>query len=225
MVIWQSLIAKYLLAIGIHELLNARWQFGNILWLNWNNRVSSFYWTKGSKLCFLPRFSYFSCYFLILVFSWNCYLLISLRLSQLHGNPISCPVFLYLWHFKVVCPMCAPIFLAQNAWDFSKQDARGNLVVWSFPFPPFAEAFWCKHPLDECKSYLFYSQKSSSSTFLCDISPAKLSSTARVRNLQGISNSWIRLIVACPMTASGRFPSAICTWSHPSGFLALCSKQ
>jgi hypothetical protein len=60
--------------------------------LNRNNRVSSFYWTRGSKLCFLTYFSYFSRYFLILVFSQNRYPLICLRLSQLHGNPISCPV-------------------------------------------------------------------------------------------------------------------------------------
>jgi hypothetical protein len=31
--IWQSWIAKYLLAIGIHILLNERWQFGDILLL------------------------------------------------------------------------------------------------------------------------------------------------------------------------------------------------
>ncbi len=43
---------------------------------NRKDRVSSFYWTRGSKLCFLTCFSYFSCYFLILVFLRNCYLLI-----------------------------------------------------------------------------------------------------------------------------------------------------
>ncbi len=36
--------------------------------LNRNYRVSSFYWTRGSKQSFLTCFSYFSCYFLILVF-------------------------------------------------------------------------------------------------------------------------------------------------------------
>ncbi len=60
--------------------------------VNRNNRVSSFYWTRESKLCFLTCFSYFIRYFHILVFLWNCYLLISLRLSWLHGNRISCPV-------------------------------------------------------------------------------------------------------------------------------------
>jgi hypothetical protein len=61
--------------------------------LNRNNRFSSYYWTRGSKLCFLTCFSYSSCYFLFLVFSQNCYSVNSLRLSLLHGNPISCPVF------------------------------------------------------------------------------------------------------------------------------------
>ncbi len=60
--------------------------------LNRNDRVSSFNWTRGSKLCFLTCFSYFSHYFLILVFLQNCYSLISSCLSRLHGNLISCHV-------------------------------------------------------------------------------------------------------------------------------------
>jgi hypothetical protein len=60
--------------------------------LNENNRVSSLYWTRGSKQCFLTCFSYFSCYFCILVFSRDRYLLISSRLSWLHGNPFSHPI-------------------------------------------------------------------------------------------------------------------------------------
>ncbi len=79
--IWQQPIAKHSLAI-----------LGTSYCLNRNNRVSSFYWTRGSKLCFLTYFSCFSCYFHILVFSQNCYSLISLRLSWLHGNLISRPV-------------------------------------------------------------------------------------------------------------------------------------
>jgi hypothetical protein len=54
-------------------------------------------------------------------------------------------------------------------------------------FPPFAEGFWCKRLLGEHKSYLSYSQKSSNWHFSRDISPAKLRSTARVWNPQGIS--------------------------------------
>jgi hypothetical protein len=79
--IWRQPIAKHSLAILVTSYC-----------LNRNDRVSSFYWTRGSKLCFLTCFSYFSCYFHILVFSLNRYLLISLCLSWLHRNPISRPV-------------------------------------------------------------------------------------------------------------------------------------
>ncbi len=77
-----------------------------------NNRVSSFYWNRESKHCFLTSFSHPNCYFLILVFACNCYLLVSLHLSWLHGNPISHPVFSYLWDSKVLSCTCAPMFLA-----------------------------------------------------------------------------------------------------------------
>jgi hypothetical protein len=79
--IWQQPITKHSLAI-----------MATSYRLNRNDRVNSFYWTRGSKLCFLTCFSYFSHYFHILVFLLNCYLVISLRLSWLHGNPISSPV-------------------------------------------------------------------------------------------------------------------------------------
>ncbi len=126
--IWRSFIADDCWQSGDIESLNNCWQFGvlvllNICWqfsiilsLNSNNRVSRFFWTNGSKPCFFTHFSYFSCYFLILEFLQDCYPPISLRLSWLHGNPISCPVFLYLWHSEVVRCACTPIFLAQNAW-------------------------------------------------------------------------------------------------------------
>jgi hypothetical protein len=98
---------------GVHASLNICWRFGIILLLNSNDRVSSIYWTRGS---ILTRFSYFSRYFLILVFLQNHYSLISSHLSWLHGNPISCPVFSYPWHFKAVHCTCAPMFLVQNKW-------------------------------------------------------------------------------------------------------------
>jgi hypothetical protein len=88
---------------GIFFLLSVRWRFGetlllNIRWrffatsycLNRKDRVSSLHWTRGSKLCFLTCFSFFSCYF-FLVFLQKCYSLISSRLSWLPGNPIFCP--------------------------------------------------------------------------------------------------------------------------------------
>ncbi len=123
MEIWQSCIATYLLAIWhyvIAKCMLAIWWhpiakhtlsiLATPYCLNRNNRGSSFYWARGSELCYLTCFSYFSCYFLILVFSQKCYILISLRLSWLHGNPISCPVFLYLWHSKLVRCTCTPYF-------------------------------------------------------------------------------------------------------------------
>jgi hypothetical protein len=88
----------------------------SFLSLSSHDRVSSFYWTRGSKLCFLARFSYFSCYFLILVFLQKNYLLVSLRLSRMNRNPISHPIFSYPWNSEVVCHMCASMFLAQNTW-------------------------------------------------------------------------------------------------------------
>jgi hypothetical protein len=92
---------------------NAHWQFGDILLLSSNDRISSFSWIRGSKCCFLTSFSHLNCYFLFLVFLRNCYLLVSLRLSWLQGNLISCPIFSHLWYSKIPRCMCAPIVLAQ----------------------------------------------------------------------------------------------------------------
>jgi hypothetical protein len=81
MAIWQSCIARYLLAIWryfIAKCTLAIWRHAiakytlailvNSYCLNRNDRVSSFYWSKGSKLCFLASFSYLSGSFFILVF-------------------------------------------------------------------------------------------------------------------------------------------------------------
>ncbi len=85
---------------------------GLSLLLRTNNRGSGFYLIRGSKLGFLTSFSYLNYYFLILDFSWSHYLLVLLRLSWLHGNPISCPIFSYLWHSKGLRPMWATILMA-----------------------------------------------------------------------------------------------------------------
>ena len=127
MAIWRSCIAKYLLAIRhyfIAKCMLATWRhptakhtlaiLATSYYLNRNNRVSSFYWTRGSKLCFLTCFCNFSCYFFILVFSQKCYLLISLHLSWLHRNPISRPVSCTFgtpsWYVVHVPPGCAAIW-------------------------------------------------------------------------------------------------------------------
>ncbi len=93
-------------------LLNASWQFSNTLLLSSNDRISSFYWIRESKHCFLKYFSNLNRYFLFLVFLRNCYLLVSLGLSPLSGNPISHPVFLIPLVLQVPRCTCAPIFLA-----------------------------------------------------------------------------------------------------------------
>jgi hypothetical protein len=91
--IWQHPIAKHTLAIWGHLIAKHTLAILATSYdLNRNNRVSSFYKTRGSKLCFLTCFSYFSCHFHILVFLQNCYSLISSCLSLLHRNPISRPI-------------------------------------------------------------------------------------------------------------------------------------
>jgi hypothetical protein len=104
---------------------NECWQFGNILLLS-TGRISSFYWIRGSKHCFLTSFSNLNCNFHFLVFSTNRYLLVSSGLSWLHGNPISRSVFSYLWYFNIVH---APPHFWHTSRVFLKKDARRNLVL------------------------------------------------------------------------------------------------
>ncbi len=118
--IWRFFIAKCMRAIWPHPIAKHTLAIlATSYCLNRNNRVSSFYETRGSKLCFLTYFSYFSRYFLILVFSQNCYLLNSLRLSRLHGNLISCPVSRTLgtpsWYV-----VCAPPYFCHRSCGFLK---------------------------------------------------------------------------------------------------------
>ncbi len=97
----------------------------SFLSLSSHNRFSSIDWIGKSKHWFFTSFSYHYCYFLILVFLHNCYLLVSLRLSWLHGNLISCPIFSYLWDSKELPCTCTPIFLvhimhlleARHVWE------------------------------------------------------------------------------------------------------------
>ncbi len=151
LVIWRQHIAKHSLVI-----------MATSYCLNRNNRVNSFYWTRGSKLCFLTCFPYFSRYFHILVFLLNCYFLISLRLSRLHGNPIYCPVSCTLgtpsWYVVHALPCfshrTSGFLKRRRLWEPGSRLTTGEF----FLFLPFAEGFWCKRPLSECKSYLFYSK-------------------------------------------------------------------
>ncbi len=112
--------------------------------LNRNNRVSSLYKTRGSKLCFLTCFSYFSCYFHILVFLQNRYLLTSLHLLGCTGIQFFVPFLVPLALRASKLYMGLHISGTERV-GFSKQDARGNLVVDSllviFPLSAFCRRF------------------------------------------------------------------------------------
>jgi hypothetical protein len=146
--------------------------------------------TRGSELCFLTCFSYFSCYFHILVFLHNCYLLISLRLSWLHGNPIYCPIShtfstsrYYIVHVPPYFRHRMRGFLkARCSWEPGSRLTTGDLSLFRLlPKVSGANNRWAK------ANHTFLTHKSPwTDTFLRDISPAKLRSTAWVRNLQGI---------------------------------------
>ncbi len=75
---------------------------------------------------------------------------------------------------------------------FSKQDAPGNLVVASlpmnFPFSAFCRKFLVRTSIGLNTIHTFLSHKNpQTDTFLRDLGLAKLRSTARVWNPQGIS--------------------------------------
>jgi hypothetical protein len=93
---------------------------------------------------------------------------------------------------------------------FSKQDARGNLVVASltvnFPFSAFCRRFLVQTTIGLKKTHTFLSHKNpQTDTFLRDLGLAKLRSTAWVWNPQGISKLVNKIIGACLMTASSPF--------------------
>jgi hypothetical protein len=138
--------------------------------LNRNNRVSSFYWTRESKQCFLTCFSYSSCYFLILVFLQNCKLLISSCLSRLHGNLISCLVSHTMALQASTLYMHPRVSGTQRA-GFLKQDARGNLVVASlpanFPFSAFCQRFLLQTSIELNTTHTFLTHKILELTLSC----------------------------------------------------------
>jgi hypothetical protein len=144
-------------------LLNAGWQFGNILLLSSNDSIGSFYWIRGSQHCFLTSFSNLNCIILFLVIWRNRYLLVSLGLSWLHGNLISHPVYFYTFgSLSTTLYMRPHISGTHDAFSRSKMlmgTWSKNLYRFSFPVPPFTEGFSCKRPLGNCKSYLFFSRK------------------------------------------------------------------
>jgi hypothetical protein len=127
MAIWQSCIAKCTRAIWGHPIAKHTLAIlATSHRLNSDDRVSSFSWTRGSKLCF-SHVSLILVATFLFSFSQNRYSLISLHLSWLHGNPISCPVSCtfgtlswyvvhappYFWHrmrgfLKAICLWAQP---------------------------------------------------------------------------------------------------------------------
>ncbi len=170
--------------------------------LNRNYRVSSFYKTRGgSKLCFLTCFSYFSCYLLYLVFSQNCYSLISFLLSWQHGSPTSCPIshtfgtlswyvihaLPYFWH------RTRRFLEARHSWEPGSRLTASDLSPFHLLLKVSAAIV---HWVNTNHTFLAH-KNPQTDTFLHDISPAKLHSTDQVRNPQGISklvnkvNCWV----------------------------------
>jgi hypothetical protein len=157
MVIWRSCIAKYSLAIWLCHIAKctlAIWQqpiakhmlaiLATSYHLNRNNRVSSFYWTRGSKLYFLTCFAYFSRHFPILAFLQNFYLLFFCAFLGCTGIQFFV-LFLVPLALRASTPCMRPHISGTECLGFSKHDARGNLVVTSlqvnFPFSAFCLRF------------------------------------------------------------------------------------
>jgi hypothetical protein len=125
-------------------LLYSRWQFGDILLLSSNNRITSFDWIRGSKHCFLTSFSNFYCYFLFLIFLRNLCLLVSSHLSWLHRTSISYPVFIP-FVLQILRCSCAPMFLAhftrflkvKRSWEPGTKISTGILSPFRLSFQRF----------------------------------------------------------------------------------------
>jgi hypothetical protein len=107
----------------------------------------------------------------------NHYLLTSSCLSWLHGNSISCPVSCTFGTPSWYVIHEPPYFWHRTCVGFSKQDAfclslkiSGANVRWA-----------------NTNDTILTHKNPQTETFSCDISPAKLRSTARVWNPQGIS--------------------------------------
>ncbi len=181
--------------------------------LNRNNRVSSFYWTRESKLCFLTCFSYFSCYFHILYFCKIATYYFFCAFLGCMGIPFLVP-FLVPLALRASTSYMGPHVSGTECVGFSKQDARGNLVVASLPvnvpFSAFCQRFLVQKSVGlNTNSYLSFSQKSLNWHFLAWPRPSQATRTAWVWNPQGISKL-VNKVDCCLFYDS---------------FLVLCSRQ
>ncbi len=133
-------------------------------------------------------------------------LTIFLRLSWLHGNPISCPL-----SHTIGTPSQYVVHAPPYFWH---KDARGNLVVASlpvnFPFSAFCRRFLVQTSVRLNANHTFLThQNPQTDTFLHVLGLAKLRSTAQVWNPQGISKLMNK--VDCRLSCDS--------------FLALCSRR
>ncbi len=170
---------------------------------------------------------------LLLVFLQNRYLLISSRLSRLHRNPISRPVsraFGTPSQQIVHAPQCfwnrtRGFLKARCSWEPGSSLTTGEFSLFRLlPKVSAVNVRWNEH-----ESYFFSHKNPWTDIFLHFLGLAKLRSTARVWNHQGISKLVNRLIVACQMTASSRFTqsnsvSLPCYKCFAAGF-STCVKQ
>ncbi len=179
MAIWQHPIAKHMLAI-----------LATSHCLNRNDRVSSFYWTRGSKLCFLTCFSYFSRYLFSSIFAKSLLTnFFAPFLAAWESDFLS--RFSYLWHSKMVRLHAPPYFWhrmhgfleARCSWEPGSQLTTSDFS----PFRLLPKVSGANVRWTECKSYFSCSPNPWTDTFLLDLSLAKLCSTARLWNPQGIS--------------------------------------
>jgi hypothetical protein len=158
-------------------------------------------------------FSYFSCYFHVLAFLQNCYLLFFCAFLGCMGIQFRVP-FLVPLALRASTSYMRPHVSDTEPVDFSKQDACGNLVVAplqvNFLFSTFCQRFLVQTYVRLNTNHNFLSHKNpQTDTFLCDLGLAKLRSIARVWNPQGIS----KLV-----------NKVDCCLSYDS-FLMLCSRQ
>ncbi len=155
-------------------LLNARWRFGDILLLSSNNRISSFYWIRGSKDCFLTSVSNFNRYFLFLVFLRNRNLLVFAPFLAARESNFSSRFFIHLvlW---VPRRTCAPIFLAhltrffeaRRSWEPGRRISSTGFPFRLLPKVSHVNVHWAGNR----KSHLFFLRKIPwTDIFLSDIS-------------------------------------------------------
>ncbi len=140
---------------------------------------------------FSHMFLFFSRYFPILVFLQNCYWLIYSRLSWLHGDLIFCPISRTFGTLSWYIVHAPPYFWcrthgflkASHLWEPGSRLTSGDL---SF-FHLLLKVSHANVHLANANHTFLTHKNPRTDIFLCNISPAKLRSTAWVRNPQGIS--------------------------------------